>query len=80
MSAVADAIVGAIDVLRAGEGDVVEIHCDNPDFNGLPNCAISVTAYWTDWLPRHFRADTVLACLQAAIAERSVVLARKGAE
>lgn len=80
MSEVAAEIWSAINELRSGEGDSVEIHCDNPDFNGLPNCAIGVTAYWTDWTPRQFRADTVLDCLHAALTERSAELARKGAE
>jgi len=71
-------ILKAIDWLRAGAGESVEIHSDNPDFNGLPDCVISVTGYWTDWQPRSFRADTVLACLLTAVAARNVALAEKG--
>lgn len=62
--------VGAIDALRAKEGDSVTILCDNPDFNGQPNCAIECSGEWTNWEPRRFAGDTVLSCLCAATAAR----------
>lgn len=62
----AEQTLALIDQLRAGEGNSVEICCDNPDFNGQPNCRINVTADWTDWMPKGFAGDTLLAALEAA--------------
>lgn len=55
-----------IDELREEEGSAVAICSDNPDFNGMPNCQIEITASWTDWEPAYYRADTVLDCLKIA--------------
>ncbi len=55
-----------IDKLRESEGASVTILCDNPDFNGQPNCAIEVYAEWTGWRCERFTGDTVFACLVAA--------------
>lgn len=57
-----------LEQLRADEGNCVTFVCDNPDFNGQPNCAIEVCAEWTAWAPRRFSADTVLDCLRLAAA------------
>lgn len=57
----------AIDILTDGEGNALTFCCTNPDFNGLPNEAITVTADWTDWQERYFRADTRAECLALAI-------------
>lgn len=58
----------AIDRLRANEGASVEILCDNPDFNGQPNCAIQVSDDWTgtDWNFRRFEGDTLAECFAKA--------------
>lgn len=58
-----------INVLRGPEGHAVTLLCDNPDFNGQPNCAIEVTGDWTGWAPRRFTGDTVLLALRAAAAK-----------
>ena len=61
-----DPRLALIEALRADEGSSVTILCDNPDFNGQPNCAIEVNGDWTDWKDRRFTGDTVLDCLQKA--------------
>lgn len=55
--------------LRAEEGDAVTIPCDNPDFGG-PNCAIEVSAWWTEYNERRFSGDTLAECLNAANSAR----------
>lgn len=55
-----------IERLRTAEGNSVTLICDNPDFNGQPNCAIDVCGDWTAWLDRRFTGDTILEALQAA--------------
>lgn len=62
------AIVEPLNRLRANEGASVTFICDNPDFNGQPNCAIEVTDSWTDWEPRRFAAETIAECLKLAVA------------
>jgi hypothetical protein len=59
--------------LRQGEGAMVTFCCDNPDFNGLPNCCVMVSDFWTDWEEREFRADTIEQCLFAAATEKRKV-------
>lgn len=60
--------VALIDAIRADEGNSVEIVCPNPDFNGQPDQAIDVRAFWggKEWGERRFAGDTVLDCLSAA--------------
>lgn len=65
-------IVRLIDELRADEGDSVEILCDNPDFNGQPNCAVVCCGDWTGWLHKRFAADTLLDTLSMAATERKL--------
>ena len=60
------ATVRFINKLRADEGDCVTILCDNPDFNGQPNCAILCNGEWTDYDDLRFKGDTVLQCLTRA--------------
>lgn len=55
-----------IDKLRDGEGDTLLIHSDNADFNSLPNCSISINAWWTKFTEIVFAGDTLLECLRAA--------------
>jgi len=59
-----------VEQLRANEGDEVHILCDNPDFNGQPNCAIEVMTL--ESLDNSFRfvGDTLLECLRKALAAR----------
>jgi hypothetical protein len=52
-----------VENLRAPEGHSITLLCDNPDFNGQPNCAIEVCAEWTNWEPKRFTGDTILAAL-----------------
>jgi hypothetical protein len=59
-----------INTLRSDEGSSVEIFCDNADFNVLPNCLIAITDDWTEWVRKEFRADTLIAALAQAEAER----------
>ena len=65
-------IVRLIELLRADEGDSVTILCDNPDFNGQPNCAIECCGDWTGWLHKRFAADTLLDTLSMAVTERQL--------
>jgi hypothetical protein len=66
-----------IDLLRAEEGDSVTILCDNPDFNGQPNCAVICNGDWTGWNDRRFAADTVLDALAMAMTEKRLPAPRK---
>lgn len=59
-------IVRLIDLLRSQEGDDVTILCDNPDFNGQPNCAVVCNGDWTEYKDHRFVGDTVLDALSAA--------------
>jgi hypothetical protein len=70
-------IARLIDVLRSDEGDSVTILCDNPDFNGQPNCAIECCGDWTGWLHKRFAADTLLDALSMAMVERNLPSPRK---
>lgn len=56
-------IVELIHELTQDEGDGVEIHHDNPDFDG-DNCAISVTRRFGP--PINFYGESVLDCLEKA--------------
>lgn len=62
-------IVDAINYLRGGEGDSVTILCDNPDFDGQPNCAIECNGDWTRWEDKRFTGGTILVALQCAYIE-----------
>ncbi|WP_198164351.1 hypothetical protein, partial [Bradyrhizobium jicamae] len=59
-------IIEMIDFLRSEEGDCVTILCDNPDFNGQPNCAVECNGEWTRWLHRRYTGDTISDALSAA--------------
>lgn len=64
-------ILEAIDELRKEEGAAVTILCDNPDFNGLPNNAIEVSAEWTIspsiLLQERFTGNTLIEALNNAV-------------
>lgn len=72
MSERAEEIIRLIDLLRADEGDGVTILCDNPDFNGQPNCAVICNGGWTSWEDRRFAADTILDALSMAATEKAL--------
>lgn len=61
-----------IHLLRTDEGDSVTLICDNPDFNGQPNCAVICNGYWTEWNDRRFAADTLLDALSMAATEKQM--------
>lgn len=48
-----------VEQLRAAEGHSVEILCDNPDFNGQPNCKVLCCGGWTDWHNELFTGNTI---------------------
>lgn len=60
-----------IDELRNGgnEGASVGIVSDNREFDG-PNCCITVVDDWTSWADKPFYGQSVIDCLNAAIAAR----------
>lgn len=55
-----------INALRADEGDEVTILCDNPDFNGQPNCVVECCGGWTRFGDQRFGGQTLLDALSAA--------------
>jgi hypothetical protein len=55
-----------VESLRAPEGQSVALVCDNPDFNGQPNCAVDCCGDWTGWDERRFAGDTILDALRIA--------------
>ena len=75
----ADEILAMINRLREPEGSCVSIPCDNPDFNGLPDCMIYVRSDWTDWEEQRFTGDSLAAALAAAEAARAEKENRDGA-
>lgn len=56
-----------LQTITAEEGAMVTFTGSNPDFNGLPNEAVTVCNAATGWSDHVFRADTIEACLQAAV-------------
>lgn len=68
-----DAICMArINSLRQGEGSSVTINSDNAGENDLPNCCIEVCDDWTDWVPKEFRANSLIEALADAEVARGV--------
>lgn len=55
-----------IESLRTAEGHSVTLVCDNPDFNGQPNCAVEVCGNWTDWQQRRITGESILGVLREA--------------
>jgi hypothetical protein len=69
--------VGAyIDELRKEEGSSVTINCDNPEFCG---CAvkIAVQSDWTRWGNWEYGGDTILECLEKAVAAKKMLTGRE---
>lgn len=58
-----------IDQLVSEEATSVTVCSDNVDNNALPNCAILAANRATNYEERFYRGDTIIDCLEAAIAE-----------
>lgn len=56
-----------IDELIQEEGHTVTICNENPEFNGLPQCAILACNSATGFTELFYRADSVIDCLEMAI-------------
>jgi hypothetical protein len=56
-----------IEQICAEEGAAVTLTGSNPDFNGLPNEAVTICNGRTNWEDWTFRADTVADCLKLAL-------------
>ncbi|GAA2887730.1 hypothetical protein GCM10010837_47010 [Aminobacter niigataensis] len=56
-----------VEQLRAAEGHSVQILCDNPDFNGQPNCKVLCCGDWTDWHDELFTGASIDEALGNAI-------------
>lgn len=54
-----------------GEGDSVEILCDNPEGDGANNCAVVCCGDWTGWQDRRFQGISLTVALEAAAGARS---------
>lgn len=61
-----DGVIPLIEQILAEEGASVTFVCSNPDFNGLPNEAVTVLQ-GEDWQEVTYRADTLADCLRAAL-------------
>jgi hypothetical protein len=48
------------------DGNSVAFTGDNPDFNGQPNCCVTIQASFTGWNEQDYRADTVEQCVMLA--------------
>lgn len=60
-------VIPLVEQITAEEGATVAFACQNPDFNGLPNEAVTVVR-GPDWQEVTYRADTLAECLTAALA------------
>jgi hypothetical protein len=75
-------VLDLIDDLRQREGWMVELVCDNPDFNNGPNNIVDVFGEWRnlngdwEWTTRRFKGESMGECLSAARAERDAQYAR----
>ncbi len=61
-------VIELIELICAEEGAEVTFTGSNPDFNGLPNEAVTVCSSATDWSFQTIRADTIHAALLKAVA------------
>lgn len=55
-----------VEMLTQEEADSVTILSPNPDFNGHPGYAITVSASWTNYEDVRFEGDSLLDCLDQA--------------
>lgn len=62
-------VIELVEQITAEEGASVTFVCANPDFNGLPNEAVTVMQ-GEDWQEVTYRGDTLAACLQQAIEQK----------
>lgn len=60
-----------IDTLRKGEGDSVNILCDNHE--GTSDNAIECCGSWTNWDVRRFEGTTISDCLVGAVDTKAAV-------
>lgn len=68
------ALARYIEILRAEEGDVVTIACDNPEtWAADKRVAIDCNGAWTDFEDRRFEGETVLQCLAKAVSARTAL-------
>lgn len=74
-------ILELVNALTAEECSSVEIHNDNPDFNGMPDCCVTVHRLGDglEIVATDYRADSVLECLQQAIDEQGFQAFKKSA-
>lgn len=63
-------IVEYINELRANEGATVVLCCDNPDFNGMPDCIITVCDHWTGWTDKQFGGKNLEQALEKAVTQK----------
>lgn len=62
-------VIELIEQITAEEGASVTFVGSNPDFNGMPNEAVTVIQ-GEDWQDVTYRADTLADCLRAALAHK----------
>lgn len=67
-------ILRIVNQLTAEECSSVEIHNDNPDFNGMPDCCVTVHRLGAglEMVDEDFRGDSVFDCLLKALAKRGL--------
>lgn len=70
----AQQILDLVNQLRRDECSSVTLFNDNPDFNGQPNCVIEHRRDLDEYAET-FRADTLKACLEQAVAKMKEMLA-----
>ena len=63
-------VIPLIEQITVEEGASVTFVCANPDFNGLPNEAVTVFQ-GEDWQEVTYRDDTLADCLRAALENKA---------
>lgn len=62
-------VIPLVEQISAEEGATVAFSGPNPDFNGLPNEAVTVQQ-GPGWYEQTYRGDTLADCLRQALARR----------
>ena len=63
-----------INELREPEGWMLNLYCDNPDFDNGPNVTIDLFGDWPEgWVERKFTGTLLLECLANAKHERDLL-------
>lgn len=62
-----EGVIPLVEHITAEEGATVTFGCANPDFNGLPNEAVTIVR-GPNWTEETWRRDTLVGCLAAAVA------------